>query len=197
MLDLLTTDNLIALVTLTSLEVVLGIDNVVFLSILTGRLPEEQRAKGRFIGLALAMAMRVGLLFAISWVMGLTETLFEIADHGVSGRDLILLLGGLFLVGKATYEIHHQLEGPDEELTTGKAVASFGAVMVQVMLLDVVFSLDSVITAVGMADEIWVMVVAVIFAIIAMATFLSVVLTYSQAPQRIITYFTATAKAWR
>lgn len=171
MLDLLTTDNLIALVTLTSLEVVLGIDNVVFLSILTGRLPEEQRAKGRFIGLALAMAMRVGLLFAISWVMGLTETLFEIADHGVSGRDLILLLGGLFLVGKATYEIHHQLEGPDEELTTGKAVASFGAVMVQVMLLDVVFSLDSVITAVGMADEIWVMVVAVIFAVVVMMAF--------------------------
>ena len=170
-MEYLTPENLVALGTLATLEIVLGIDNVVFLSILTGRLPEHQQARGRFIGLLLAMLMRVGLLFAIKWVMGLTRELFSVAGMGFSGRDLILLGGGLFLVAKATFEIHHKLEGDSGVPSKAAVAASFASVMVQVVILDLVFSLDSVITAVGMADEIWVMIVAVVIAVVVMMVF--------------------------
>ncbi len=157
-------DAWIALVTLTALEIVLGIDNIVFISILTGKLRPEQRAKGRLVGLTLAMVMRILLLLSIAWIVRLTEPIFSVLGRGISGRDLILLLGGLFLLAKATHEIHHKLEGVHGEKSSG-AIASFGAVLVQIVLLDLVFSLDSVITAVGMADDIPVMVLAVVIAI--------------------------------
>ena len=167
---LLTSENLIALCTLTLLEIVLGIDNIVFLTILTGRLPEERRASARRIGLALAMLMRIGLLLALSWVMKLTAPLFAVAGHEISGRDLILLVGGLFLIGKATFEIHHKLEGEGDPMTQG-ATATFGAVLLQVVVLDVIFSLDSVVTAVGMADQLWVMITAVVVSVGVMMAF--------------------------
>ncbi len=168
MLEIFTADALVALLTLTVMEIVLGIDNIVFISILTGKLPEEQRPRARVIGLGAAMVSRIALLFAISWVIGLTAPLFSVFGMEVSGRDLILLGGGLFLLWKATTEIHHRLEG-DKDDTDNVAVApTFGAVIVQILLLDVVFSLDSVITAVGMADQLWVMVTAVIIAVIVM-----------------------------
>jgi predicted tellurium resistance membrane protein TerC len=157
-------------VTLAALEIVLGIDNIVFISILSGRLPPEQRSAGRRTGLALALGMRVALLFALSWVVGLTRPFFTLLGHEVSGRDLILLAGGAFLIAKATYEIHDKLEA--EELHAPKpAHASFFSVIAQIGLLDVVFSLDSVITAVGMAREIAVMVAAVVIAILVMMAF--------------------------
>jgi len=168
--ELLTTENAIAFLTLASLEIVLGIDNIVFISILTGKLPEAQRPRARTLGLALAMLTRIGLLFALGWVMGLTAPLFEAWGHPVSGRDLILFGGGLFLIGKATFEIHERLEGA-EHGADGRRVASFGAVLVQVALLDMVFSLDSVITAVGMARHIEVMVAAVVAAVLVMMIF--------------------------
>jgi predicted tellurium resistance membrane protein TerC len=155
----------IALLTLTSLEIVLGIDNVVFISILAGKLPPEQRERARTVGLSLAMFLRIGLLFSLSWVIGLTDPLFDILDKDFSGRDLILLFGGLFLVAKATLEIHEKLEGETHEASATRAAASFGSVIVQILLLDMVFSLDSVITAAGMADEIAVMVAAVVIAV--------------------------------
>ncbi|MEE9430675.1 MAG: TerC family protein [Melioribacteraceae bacterium] len=154
----------VALLTLTSLEIVLGIDNIIFISILVGRLPEEQRPKGRTIGLALAMIMRILLLLSLTWVMGLTEPLFEILSYEISGRDLILILGGLFLLAKSTHEIHHSLEG-EEETTKTKAVASLSSVLVQITLLDIVFSLDSVITAVGLAKDVEVMILAIVIAV--------------------------------
>ncbi|HJO27578.1 MAG TPA: TerC family protein [Planctomycetota bacterium] len=170
--ELLTPENGIALLTLTALEIVLGIDNIVFLSIITGGLPEEQRPLARRLGLALAMGMRILLLFAISWVMGLTAPIFhmELIDHTVTGRDLVLFGGGLFLLAKATVEIHKTLEG-DDHGSHGKTRASMFAVLVQIALLDAIFSLDSVITAVGMADEIAVMIVAVVLAVGAMMIF--------------------------
>ena len=168
--DLLTTENLVALLTLTLLEVVLGIDNIVFISILTGKLPPDQRAKGRRIGLALAMLMRIGLLFALSWVMKLTTPLFSALGREISGRDLILLGGGLFLIAKATWEIHDKLEGGEHGSATPKKV-SFRSVIFQIMLLDIVFSLDSVITAVGMARHIAVMIIAVVVAVGVMLVF--------------------------
>lgn len=162
----------IALATLTSLEIVLGIDNIIFISILTGRLPEDQQPRGRTIGLLLAMIMRILLLFSITWVMGLTAPWFEIFGEAISGRDLILVSGGLFLIAKSTTEIHHKLEGEDHDGSkgVGKAV-SFGGVLVQIAILDIVFSLDSVITAVGMAEHIEIMVIAVMVAIGVMMLF--------------------------
>jgi predicted tellurium resistance membrane protein TerC len=157
-----------ALLTLTVLEVVLGIDNVIFISILAGRLPKDQQARARFLGLAVAMVSRIALLFSISWVMRLTDTLFVVAGEDISGRDLILLLGGLFLMAKATHEIHNKLEGAEDGAEGGGAVASLGGVLFQILLLDLVFSLDSVITAVGMADEISIMVIAVVVAVVIM-----------------------------
>jgi predicted tellurium resistance membrane protein TerC len=158
-------DTYIGLATLTAMEIVLGIDNIVFLSILTSKLPEAQQPRARSIGLSLALLSRLGLLFAISWVMGLTAPLFEVFDHEVSGRDLILIAGGTFLVGKATFEIHDKLEAPSEHADPKRVASSFASVLVQVMLLDVVFSLDSVITAVGMARHIPVMVAAMVIAV--------------------------------
>ena len=155
----------IALVTLTVLEIVLGIDNVIFISILAGKLPPEQRDRARIVGLSLAMFMRIALLFSLSWVIGLTAPLFDILGQEISGRDLILLGGGLFLLVKATLEIHGKLEGDEHEPGAGRAAASFTSVIIQILLLDIVFSLDSVITAVGMANELWVMVAAVVIAV--------------------------------
>jgi predicted tellurium resistance membrane protein TerC len=157
----------IAFLTLLTLEIVLGIDNIVFISILAGKLPVEQQARARQIGLGLALVSRLILLASLSWIIGLTAPLFNILGRDVSGRDLILLLGGLFLIGKSTREIHNKLEG-EEGGHGNAAVTSFASVLVQIMLLDVVFSLDSVITAVGLVDELPVMVAAVIVAIVIM-----------------------------
>jgi predicted tellurium resistance membrane protein TerC len=154
----------IAFATLTALEIVLGVDNVVFISILAGKLPVEQRERARKWGLGLAMLMRILLLLSISWVIGLTAPLFTIVGQEISGRDLILLGGGLFLLGKATHEMHDRLEG-GEGSKSARVAASFGAVIVQILLLDIVFSLDSVITAIGMADDIAVMIAAVVVAV--------------------------------
>jgi len=165
LLDLFTSSEAwIALLTLTALEIVLGIDNVIFISILADRLPASQRDRARLVGLSLAMIMRILLLLSINWIANLEDALFHIGGHGFSGRDLILLGGGLFLIGKATTEIHAKLEGEEEHGTTGK-MASFASVIVQILLLDIVFSLDSVITAVGMADDIEVMIAAVVIAV--------------------------------
>ena len=174
MLDLFTTENAVALITLTSLEIVLGIDNIVFITILTGKLPPDQQARGRQVGLLLAMGMRIALLFAISWIMGLTAPLFEVFGKAFSGRNMILLIGGLFLLAKATWEIHDKLEGEiDDDAHSDRArrYASFGSVIAQIAMLDIVFSLDSVITAVGMAREISVMVAAVVIAVLVMMAF--------------------------
>jgi predicted tellurium resistance membrane protein TerC len=161
---LLTSDNLIALVTLTALEVVLGVDNVIFISILAGKLPLTDQARARRVGLMAAMVMRILLLFSLAWIVRLTAPLFSVLGRGISGRDLILLGGGLFLLAKATIEIHDKLEGVEGE-RSARVAPSFGAVIFQIMLLDIVFSLDSVITAVGMADSITVMVIAVVLAV--------------------------------
>ncbi|MFT5735120.1 MAG: putative tellurium resistance membrane protein TerC [Planctomycetota bacterium] len=157
-----------AFLTLTALEIVLGIDNLVFLSIVTQKLPEHQRARARTIGLILALVGRVALLLSIAWVMGLTDPLFELAGKELSGRDLVLLFGGLFLIYKATREIHEETEGPDDEFKEVTASTTFLSALVQIFLLDLVFSLDSVITAVGMADRVSVMISAVCVAIIFM-----------------------------
>ena len=154
----------IALLTLTVLEIVLGIDNIIFISILSGKLPKEQQPRARTVGLLLAMGTRILLLFSIAWIVRLTAPLFSVLGQEISGRDLILLVGGLFLLFKATTEIHHKLEG-EEDHTESRAVATFGGVITQIALLDIVFSLDSVITAVGMADDLAVMVIAVVVAV--------------------------------
>jgi predicted tellurium resistance membrane protein TerC len=154
----------IALLTLTVLEIVLGIDNVIFISILAGKLPEAQRKRARRLGLSLAMVIRILLLLSITWVMRLTTPLFSIASQEISGRDMILIVGGLFLIAKSTHEIHDKLEG-EEGHRSARVAASFGSVIVQILLLDIVFSLDSVITAVGMADDVIVMVLAVVIAV--------------------------------
>ncbi len=159
---------LIALLTLTVLEIVLGIDNIVFISILSNKLPEGQQARARTIGLALAMLGRVVLLLSLAWIMRLTEPLFEVFAQAISGRDIILILGGLFLLGKSTHEIHDKLEGASDHGGKEKAAASFTSVIIQILILDLVFSLDSVITAVGMADEIGVMITAIIIAVLVM-----------------------------
>lgn len=153
-----------ALLTLTALEIVLGVDNVIFISILSNKLPAAQQDRARLVGLGAAMGMRIALLFAISWLVGLTEPWFDVFGQEFSGRDLILLVGGLFLLYKATTELHEKLEG-HEASQTGQAVTSFASVIAQIMILDIVFSLDSVITAVGMADDIGVMVAAVVIAV--------------------------------
>ena len=154
----------IALVTLTSLEIVLGIDNIIFISILASKLPGAQQARARRVGLSLAMFVRIALLFSLAWIIRLTEPIFTVLERGVSGRDLILIIGGLFLLGKSTYEIHEKLEG-EEGHASAKVKASFTSVIIQILLLDIVFSLDSVITAVGMVDELAVMVAAVVIAV--------------------------------
>lgn len=160
----------IGFATLTVLELVLGIDNIVFISILAGKLPPEQQSKARYIGLGLALIMRVILLFSLTWVIGLTAPLFTVLGQEISGRDLVLLIGGLFLIGKATHEIHGSLEG-EEGRKTAKVYASIAGVLVQIALLDMVFSLDSVITAVGMVDQIEIMIAAVVISILFMMAF--------------------------
>ncbi len=164
--------SLISLATLASLEIVLGIDNVIFIAILSGRLPQEQQARARQLGIAMAVISRLGLLLAISWVMGLTRPLFELLGRGISGKQLILLLGGLFLIGKATFEIHDKLEGEDQHAGgAAKAGATMVGVIAQIMLIDLVFSLDSVITAVGMTPHVPIMMVAVVLAAGVMLVF--------------------------
>ncbi|WP_439564744.1 TerC family protein [Microcella sp.] len=159
---------LVAFATLLVLEIILGIDNVIFISILAAKLPPEQQNKARVLGLSLAMIMRILLLFAASWIISLTNDLFELFGMGFSGRDLILILGGLFLVYKAVVEIHEKLEGAEgHQQVSGKSV-TFAGIIVQILLIDIVFSLDSVITAVGMVDELWIMIAAVVIAITLM-----------------------------
>jgi predicted tellurium resistance membrane protein TerC len=162
-----TAEGWIALLTLTVLEIVLGIDNIVFISILAGKLPPAQRERARKVGLSLAMLMRVALLLSITWVMQLTNPLFEVLSQEISGRDLILIGGGLFLLAKSTHEIHDKLEG-EEGGASARVAASFSSVIVQILLLDIVFSLDSVITAVGMAEDVVIMIAAVIIAVVVM-----------------------------
>jgi predicted tellurium resistance membrane protein TerC len=168
MMDWLTDPEIwIALVTLTFLEIVLGVDNIIFISILSGKLPAAQQPKARRVGLLGAMLTRIALLFSLAWVIGLTAPWFALLGHEISGRDVILIMGGLFLIGKSTFEIHDKLEG-EEGHASRKVSPSFAGVIIQIMLLDVVFSLDSVITAVGMVDELWVMITAVIAAVALM-----------------------------
>jgi len=154
----------IALGTLTALEIVLGIDNIIFITILTGRLPEHQRGKARSIGLALAMLARIFLLLSLAWVMGLTEPLFAVFNREISGRDLILLGGGLFLLAKSTHEIHNSLEGT-EEASQARPTAGFAGVLLQIALIDIIFSLDSVITAVGLARHLPIMILAIVISV--------------------------------
>ncbi len=168
-MELLTNPDIwISFLTLCLLEIVLGIDNLIFISILTNKLPVEQQAKARKLGLSLALVMRIVLLFSITWVMGLTADLFSLGSIGISGRDLILLLGGLFLIYKSVKEIHEKAESAGETETELKEIVGFNAVILQIILVDLVFSLDSVITAVGMVDEISVMIAAVIVSMIVM-----------------------------
>ena len=157
----------LALGTLTALEIVLGIDNIIFISILASKLPKTEQSRARFWGLTVAMITRLLLLLSLSWLMSLTTPLITIFAHTISGRDIILLAGGLFLLGKSTLEIHEKLEGEEEHAST-RAAATFGAIIVQIGLLDIVFSLDSVITAVGMADQISVMATAIVIAVLVM-----------------------------
>ncbi|AOS44414.1 Integral membrane protein TerC family protein [Lacunisphaera limnophila] len=163
----------ISLLTLTALEIVLGIDNVIFISILAGKLPKDQQAKARQTGLMLALVTRILLLCSITWVMSLTKVLFvlPVMQVDVTGKSLILLIGGLFLIGKSVMEIHEKLEGEDGHATSGSKGASFQSTIIQILLLDIVFSLDSVITAVGMANQLWVMITAVVIALGVMLAF--------------------------
>ena len=165
MQELLTSEALISLLTLTALEIVLGIDNVIFISILAARLPVHQQERARRIGLVLAMAVRVVLLLSISWIVSLKEDLFTVAGFGFSGRDLILLAGGLFLIAKTVSEIHHKLEGVAESEAGGKGAATFGGIVLQIVLIDIVFSFDSILTAVGLSRQIIVMITAVVISI--------------------------------
>ena len=160
----------VAFLTLTALEIVLGIDNIIFISILVSRLPKAMQPKARFFGLALAMGTRILLLLSITWVMRLTDDLFTVFEHGISGRDLIMLFGGLFLLFKSTMEIYHGLEGEEEsqEADTGKAARGFMGIIIQIAIIDIVFSLDSVITAVGLVSHVPIMVAAIIISVIVM-----------------------------
>jgi predicted tellurium resistance membrane protein TerC len=167
MQHLFTAENLIALLTLTALEIVLGIDNIIFISIMADRLPKAQQARGRRTGLALAMGTRILLLLSLSWIIRLTQPLFNVFSLDISGRDLILLIGGLFLIAKSTFEIHDKLEGKEGSANI-KGGVTFASVVIQIGLLDIIFSLDSVITAVGMAQEVAIMIAAVVIAVIIM-----------------------------
>ncbi|MBP6816600.1 MAG: TerC family protein [Burkholderiaceae bacterium] len=158
----------IALATLVALEIVLGIDNIIFISILCGRLPPEMRNRARMLGLSLALVMRILLLLSIAWIMKLTDPLFTVLGNAISGRDLILIVGGLFLLWKSVHEIHNSLEGAGEAGAAAAATGTFGAILVQIALIDLVFSLDSVITAVGLVDEVSIMIIAVMLSVVVM-----------------------------
>ncbi|CAN5508480.1 TerC family protein [soil metagenome] len=164
-----------SLVTLTFMEIILGIDNIIFISILTGKLPEKEQGKARTVGLSLALIFRIGLLLSITWITGLIHPLFTIFGFDITGRSLVLILGGLFLVGKSTMEIHEKLEGSEEHLIEGKAVSrkkiSFPSLIMQIVLLDIVFSFDSVITAVGLVKHVEIMIIAIIISMIVMLIF--------------------------
>jgi len=172
-LVLFETEIVAALLSLTAMEIVLGIDNIIFISILADRLPEEQRKKARVVGLALAMVSRIALLFSLTWVMSLKTNLFALLGQGFSGRDLLLIGGGAFLIAKATREIHEKIEGEEDELVAKKSQPSMAGTLIQIMILDIVFSIDSVITAVGMVDQLWIMVVAVMVSVAIMMIFSS------------------------
>jgi len=182
MSDLLTGESLVALLTLTSLEMILGIDNIIFIAILAGRLPAEQRDKGRTFGLMLAVISRVALVLSIGWVMSLKAELFSILEHAFTGRDIILVLGGLFLVFKATREIHHKVQSAGDQEGKPVSKVSLRSVLIQVLLIDVVFSLDSVITAVGMTTglkaAIPIMVIAIILSVLGMLAFSKAIITF-------------------
>ncbi len=182
MSDLLTGEALVALLTLTSLEMILGIDNIIFIAILAGRLPADQRDKGRTFGLMLAVISRVALVLSIGWVMSLKAELFTLMNHAFTGRDIILVLGGLFLVFKATREIHHKVQSSGDDDSKPVAEASLKSVLIQVMLIDVVFSLDSVITAVGMTtglkSAVPIMVIAIITSVLGMLVFSKAIVTF-------------------
>ncbi len=175
MVELLTFENIVALLTLTMLEIVLGIDNIVFIVILTEKLDPAKQAKARRLGLFVAMITRILLLLTITWIMRLKQPLFQVFGHAFSGRDLILLAGGLFLIGKSTHEIHDKLEGEDKHADPKRAAASFHGAIFQIMLIDIVFSLDSVITAVGMVKEVVIMVLAIVAAVATMFIFVNVI----------------------
>ena len=177
MTELFQPESLVALLTLVLLEIVLGIDNVIFIAILSGKLPAHQQAKARSTGIGLAVFARIALLFSITWIMRLTHPLFIIFDHGLSGRDLILLVGGLFLIGKSTYEIHEKLES-GQHGSAAKATATFASVIAQIILIDLVFSLDSVVTAVGISGNLWVMVPAILVAAAVMLLFSGSIASY-------------------
>ncbi|GAB4442693.1 MAG: TerC family protein [bacterium] len=170
-MDFVNLNDFIALVTLASLEIVLGIDNIIFISILVGRLPEDMQKKGRILGLSLALVTRILFLFSITLLMKFTKPLFSIFAREISGRDLILIAGGLFLLAKSTLEIHNKLEGKEEEESRKALLSSFWMIIFQIALIDIVFSLDSVITAIGMVNKLWIMVLAVIIAIFFMMAF--------------------------
>ena len=175
--ELFTAENIIALLTLTSLEIVLGIDNIVFIAILAGKLPEAQREKARKLGIILAMVLRIALLFSIGWVMSLTKPIFSLGETDFSGKSLILLFGGLFLIYKATKEIHHKIEdaGAEEANLVAKTASTFGAVLVQILMMDLIFSLDSVITAFGMTHHIPTMVIAIVTSVLVMLAYSGVI----------------------
>jgi predicted tellurium resistance membrane protein TerC len=168
----------VALATLTALEIILGIDNIIFIAILSMKLPAHQQDRARFVGLAIAMVTRVGLLFSITWMMKLTNPLFAMLGVEFSGRDIILIAGGLFLLAKSTLEIHEKLEGHEQEQDRNLARATFGFVIVQIVLLDIVFSLDSVITAIGLSNRLFVMVTAVVVAVVFMMAFSKSISTF-------------------
>jgi predicted tellurium resistance membrane protein TerC len=170
-------DAWIGLLTLSALEIVLGVDNIIFIAILAGKLPADQRDRARLVGLGAAFVSRVGLLFALGWLVGLTTTLFTAFGHDFSGRDLVLMAGGLFLIAKATREIHHKLEG-EAETSAAVAAASFAGVIAQIMVVDIVFSLDSVITAVGMVSSIAIMIIANVVALAFMLAFSGAIATF-------------------
>lgn len=171
---------LIALLTLTVLEIVLGIDNIIFISILSGKLPKGEQKKARLVGLSLAMIVRIALLFSLTWIMKLTAPIFYLVGNEISGRDIILISGGLFLLGKSTFEIHEKLEG-EEGHSSAKVKVSFTSIIIQILLLDIVFSLDSVITAIGMVDQLIIMVLAVVIAVGFMMIFANTISNFVES----------------
>jgi len=168
---LLQPESWIALLTLTFLEIVLGVDNIIFISIVSNKLPVEQQAKARNIGLSMALIFRIGLLLGITWIIGFSQPLFTVFDHAFSGRDIILAIGGLFLIGKSTHEINHKMEAHDDGTQTKSVSASLASVIAQIIVLDIIFSFDSILTAVGLTDQVILMIIAVVIALGVMMTF--------------------------